>query len=234
MGYDISWHPITVEQINKWYFDVLENSNLANKLKVRIPNDQLKYESQREEFEKFYLEKYKKVIESAKTMEGSFNQTHAYNIALVQGFFEEFFYTRGSAISFIMDDNFIDKYTTSWQKISPKKYLINFEQDSLDGNYSGGVYLSALQVKKLLQDYREDENIKAILNQEFSHGRIDIFLQALNFAQKRNLGLLEATEVVEPYPDINMGDPICYCNLFNCHPRGINLFQMTVAEQLNT
>jgi len=231
MGYDVSWHPISEKQIHKWYFDVLDNRSLADKLSVRIPDNQLEDESQRKEFEEFYLDKYKGTLKAAKGMEGSFNSTHAYCIAVTQGFFEEFFYTRGSALSFIEDEIIFDKYITSWDKIAPKKYLNNFEYDGLDGNYSGGVFLSPVQVGLVLEDY-EKGNIKSMLETAFSHGRIDVFLKALNFAKSNKLGLLEATEVVEPSPDFRE-EPDCYCNLFNCDPDGINLFQIAAMEQIN-
>ncbi len=231
MGYDISYHPISETQIQQWYFDVLENSNLINKLKVRVPSNQLEDESQRDDLEEFYLNKYKETIEYSKTMEGSFSKTHAYIIAITQGFFEEFFYTRGAALSFIENDDFFDKYTTSWKEIAPAKYLENFDFDRLDENYSGGVYLSSTQVEKFLIDYKNDEKLKSTIDELFSHDRINVFLRALNFAKGKKLGLLEATEVVEPHPNFNE-EPSCYCNLFNCDPQGITLFQMTAMEQI--
>jgi len=231
MGYDVSWHPITEEQIQKWYFDVLEKSALADKLKVRVPADQLEHESQREEFESFYLDKYKTTLKTVMNMEGSFSRTHAYCIAVTQGSFEEFFYTRGAALSFIEDEDFFDKYITSWQKISPEKYLNNFVNDRLDSNYSGGVFLSPSQVEQLIDDYNKDKNTKTILDSIFSHGRIEIFLEALNFAKNKKMGLIEATEVVEPHPNINI-EPTCYCNLFNCDFRGIGLFQAAAMQQI--
>lgn len=231
MGYDISYHPISKEQIHQWYFDILEDIDLANKLKVRVPSKQLKNESQRNEFEEFYLNKYKETIETAKKMKGSFNRTHAYIAAIVQGFFEEFFYTRGAALSFIENDDFFNKYTTSWKEIAPTKYLENFESDGLFENYSGGVYLSHKQVEKLLVDYEKDKNLRDTIDELFSHDRINVFLNALKFAKEKGLGLLEATEVVEPHPDVKK-EPTCYCNLFNCDPAGITLFQMAVMEQM--
>lgn len=41
MGYDMSYHPISKEQIDKWYFDILDDINLVNSLKVRVPSSQL-------------------------------------------------------------------------------------------------------------------------------------------------------------------------------------------------
>ena len=231
MGYDISYHPISKAQMHKWYFDVLDDSSLLDKLETRVPSNQLKSESQRAEFEEYYLNKYKDVIKVSKTMKDSFSKTHAYIIAVVQGFFEEFFYTRGAALSFVEDDDFFDKYTTSWRDIAPKKYLENFEYDGLDENYSGGVYLSPTQVVQLLTDYEKDKKLKTTIDKLFSHNRIVIFLEALNFAKEKGLGLLEATEVVEPHPNSNI-EPDCYCNLFNCDSKGITLFQMAAMEQM--
>ncbi len=234
MGYDVSYHPITEDQIHEFYFNVLEDISLADNLKVRVPNDQLKDESQREDFEQFYLDKYKETIRTSQEMDyDDFGTTHAFNIAVVQGFFEEFFYTRGSAISFIESDDFFEKYTTSWKHFVVNKHLTSFHDDKLDTNHCGGVYISPLQVSLLLQDYKQDLKLKNILDELFSDKRIDVFLTALTFAKEKGLGLLEATDVVEPHPDY-YGEHTCYCNLFNCDPRGITLYQMAVAKQIES
>ena len=231
MGYDISWHPISEAQMHQWYFDAMENMDLVDGIHVRVPDNQLEDETEREETEAFYVDKYKETLETAKTFEGNFSKTHAYIIAVVQGFFEVFFYTRGSAISFIEEEDFGERYVTSWRHIAPEKYLEHFEYDGLDENYSGGVYLSPSQVARLLFDYENDARTKSVLDQMFSHGRIDIFLKALNFAKEKGLGLLEATEVIEPHPQLG-GTHDCYCNVFNCDSEGITLFQMTCMQQI--
>ncbi len=46
---------------------------------------------------------------------------------------------------------------------------------------------------------------------------IEVFIDALNFAKEKGVGILEASEVVEPHPNFNE-EPTCYCNLFNCNP----------------
>ena len=232
MGYDVSYHPITEEQIHKLYFNVIEDINLTDSLKVRVPSCQLKDESQRDEIEKFYLDKYKETIKtSIKMKDEDFGTSHAFNIAVVQGFFEEFFYTRGSALSFLDNDSFFKKYTTSWTKFVNSKYLNNYYGDKLNTNHSGGVFISPSQVSLILQDYDVDLDLKNTLDKLFSHKRIDVFLAALSYAKERNLGLLEATDVVEPHPDY-YGEHVCYSNLFNCDPSGITLYQLAVRDQI--
>ena len=77
----------------------------------------------------------------------------------------------------------------------------------------------------MLKDYENEIATKTMLDEHFSHNRIEVFLDALNFAKEKGIGILEASEVVEPHPDFNE-EPTCYCNLFNCDPKGITLFQM--------
>ncbi|MNI03785.1 hypothetical protein D3C73_566930 [compost metagenome] len=82
-----------------------------------------------------------------------------------------------------------------------------------------------------MEDYHNKVEIKSELDQLFSEGRISIFLKALNFAKEHGLGLLEATEVVEPQP-FDLNESKSYSNLFNCDKEGPLLYQAAAFEQI--
>jgi hypothetical protein len=82
-----------------------------------------------------------------------------------------------------------------------------------------------------LIDYQSHPTIKAELDTLFSDNRISIFLNALQYAKDRNLGLLEATEVVEPQP-FDLNESKSYSNLFNCDKDGPLLYQTTALKQI--
>ena len=58
-----------------------------------------------------------------------------------------------------------------------------------------------------------------------------IFLKALRYASSKQLGLLEATEVVEPNP-LDLDGSSCYSNLLNCDPAGAFLYREAALAQL--
>ncbi len=220
MGWDISYHPISENQINKWYFEVLENESLVEELANKI------------EMDPFYVNKYKEVIAIGKQVkkDEDFDTTHGYYIAVIQGFFQTFFYTRGAALSFA-ESAILKPYFKKWQTIA--NGIIESEKinNAITTNYCSGVFIPYNKVLQLLNDYENNKEIKAVIDDLFSHQRIKVFLKALYFAKEKELGILEATEVMVPNPlDLNKSD--CYSNLYNCDTEGPILYQEAAMEML--
>ncbi|WP_062060208.1 hypothetical protein [Aquimarina longa] len=220
MGWDISYHPISENQIKEWYFDVLDNQNLIEKLTTE------------NKIEEFYKEKYAETIKIGleTKIDDIFDKSHGYNIAIVQGFFQQFFYTRGAALSFSENPS-LQQYFKKWNEIVPNEKLTKNVNNQIIENYCSGVYIPKNKVIELINDYADNPEIKKELDNLFSHHRIDVFLKALTFAKDNELGLLEATEVIEPNP-IDLNSSSCYSNLFNCDPEGAILYQQTAMKQI--
>jgi hypothetical protein len=230
MDLSISYHPITQEQMQTWYFDAFEDIAVANSLKVKIPQEQLRHHKLGE-LEAFYQEKYKEIITRSRALEyDNFNKWHAYFIAIAQGFFEKFYFVHGSALSAIIDDEFHATYVTPWEEVAPSEYLEDMRvSQKLDGAYSAGVYLSPEQVKCLLHDYKTDKEIKEILDEQFPKRKMDVLLAALTYASDNNQGLLEAAKVIEQGGEI-FEEPTCYSNLFNCDVISAAVYTSELAE----
>lgn len=220
MGFDISYHPISEKQINTWYFEVITN---PEKIEALASDHQI---------DDFYKTKYQDTINAGRETDQNdyFDKTHGFFIAVVQGFFETYFYIRGGALSF-SENNQLDSYYKKWEEFIPLESLTKKVENKLVENYCSGVYISADQVVRLLEDYHNKVEIKSELDQLFSEGRISIFLKALNFAKEHGLGLLEATEVVEPQP-FDLNESKSYSNLFNCDKEGPLLYQAAAFEQI--
>jgi len=220
MGFDISYHPISEEQINTWYFEVITN---PEKIEALASDHRI---------DDFYKTKYQDTINAGRETDQNdyFDKTHGFFIAVVQGFFETYFYIRGGALSF-SENNQLDSYYKKWEEFIPLESLTKKVENRLVENYCSGVYISADQVVRLLEDYHNKVEIKSELDQLFSEGRITVFLKALNFAKEHGLGLLEATEVVEPQP-FDLNESKSYSNLFNCDKEGPLLYQAAAFEQI--
>lgn len=220
MGWDISYHPIAEDQIKEWYFDVL------------LDQARLQKNADRYGIEPFYKQKYVDTIKVAleTAPDAVFDTAHGYYIAVIQGFFNKYFYIRGGALSFLEND-LINQYFKPWQQIIPENFANQKIQNQITTNYCSGVYIPKEKVVQLFDDYQSDATVKATLDELFSHNRITVFLKALAYAKANELGLLEATEVVEPNP-IDLNQSVCYSNLFNCDPEGAQLYQQTAMEQL--
>lgn len=225
MGFDISYHPIKVEQMEEWYFNRLEEVKEGIYSKVQEI-------AQRAGIDEFYVDKYMEVMKVAAKAgpDEIFEKTHGYYIAVVQGFFLPYYYTRGTGFSFLIEENpEMERYTTSWQEIIPPSIECPVEGKIFE-NYCGGIFMAPEQVKMLLSDYETDGKIKRVVD-DFFEVNLPVFLKALKYSSENGLGLLEATEVVEPNPT-DLDQTISYSNLFNCDPEGALIYRDVALKQI--
>lgn len=233
MNLSISYHPISPEQMREWYFNAFEDMGAVDDLKLRIPEIQLK-EHSLESLETFYLDKYKTMISRSRELDyDDFNKWHAYFIAIVQGFFEKFYFVHGASFSAILENEFHDTYVSSWEDIIEADYLDGLQTSKkLVGEFSGGAYISPKKVKQLLHDYKNNEALKEILDEQFFGKKIDVLLDALNYASSNNQGLLEATRVIDNKEEL-FEEPKCFSNVFNCDVISAAVYTSELAEHFD-
>ena len=229
MGYDVSYHAIGKDEISQWYFKPL-------KLAQKGDFEAIAQIAREAGVDEFYAEKYADGFRSALQYgtQGIFNKTHGFHLAVAQGYFREYFYTRGTAFSFLAEQSFKFKpYISDWREVLPAEFLAEFSgeiHNEIIENYYCGAYLSAASVQKLLRDYEADGEIKSAVD-EFYAQNLPVFLKALNLARELEVGLLEATEVVEPNPiDLNRSES--FSNLFNCDTQGALIYADIAAQQI--
>lgn len=229
MGYDISYHAIGKDEISQWYFEPL-------KLAQKGDFEAIAKIARGVRMDEFYVEKYADGFRSALQYGtgGIFNKTHGFHLAVAQGYFREYFYTRGTAFSFLAAQSSKFKpYISDWREVLPKEFLAEFSgqiHNEIIENYCCGAYLDADNVQKLLHDYEADGEIKSAVD-EFYAQNLPVFLNALNLAAELEVGLLEATEVVEPNPiDLNRSES--FSNLFNCDTQGALIYAEIAAQQI--
>lgn len=222
MGFDVSYHPILESEIKEWYFDALEDDGVIDALAAR------------HDIKDFYRDKYRSTIKAGRATkpDESFDTSHAFYAAVVQGFFRTYFYIRGGAYSFVIDENpDYARYTKPWPEILGRE-ITQTVNNRITENYCGGVYIPVDQVAHLLADIESDARINACLKMGvFAGGTLEIFLKALRHAQSGGFGLLEATEVVEPNP-LDLNSSKSYSNLFHCDREGPLLYAGIAARQI--
>lgn len=160
-----------------------------------------------------------------------FDKSHGYYIAVVQGFFRDYYYTRGSALSFLAEEKAeYRRYTTAWETVTPHPFP-NPAENRIVENYCSGVYLAPEQVVRLLRDLEHDPRVRTDLEGMWTDGQLDVLKKALGAAADLGCGLLEATEVVEPNP-LAPNESVCYSNLFHCDKDGVYLYIDTAMKQI--
>ena len=229
MGYDISYHAIGKDEISQWYFKPL-------KLAQKGDFEAIAQIAREAGMEEFYVEKYADGFRSALQYgTGSiFNKTHGFHLAVAQGYFREYFYTRGTAFSFLAEQSSkFRPYISDWREVLPAEFLAEFSgeiHNEIIENYCCGAYLGAAGVQNLLRDYEAGGEVKSAVD-EFYAQNLPVFLKALNLARELEVGLLEATEVVEPNPiDLNRSES--FSNLFNCDTQGALIYAEIAAQQI--
>lgn len=229
MGYDVSYHAISEAEITQWYFAPLK---LARKGEFGA----ILSLAEQSGVEEFYAQKYKDTLSAALEYgsDADFNQTHGFCVAVAQGFFRKYFYTRGTAFSFLARQNVkFQSYIGDWREILPSEFLENFSgqiHNEITQNYCCGAYINAQNVASLKARYDAGGEIKSMLD-EFYAQNLPAFLDALNFAARLKTGLLEATEVIEPNP-LDLNSSSSYSNLFNCDPQGAIIYAQTATRQI--
>lgn len=226
MGYDVSFHPISPDEIQEWYFTPLTWIQQGQEEKVLALAAQYGIED-------FYTEKYLDTLRVGAETESDelFDKSHGFYIAVIQGFFRDYYYTRGSAFSFLAEEKpDYARYFTPWAQVVPTAFP-NPAENRIVENYCSGVYLSPDQVMQLLKDMEQDPKVCEDLERIWSNGQIAVLKKALSAAAELGAGLLEATEVVEPNP-IYPNESSSYSNLYHCDRNGVYLYMDLTMQQL--
>lgn len=226
MGYDVSFHPISPEEMQEWYFTPLTWIQQGQEEKVLALAAQYGIED-------FYAEKYLDTLRVGAETESNelFDKSHGFYIAVIQGFFRDYYYTRGSAFSFLLEEKpDYARYFTPWAQVVPTAFP-NPAENRIVENYCSGVYLSPDQVMQLLKDMEQDPKVCEDLERIWSNGQIAVLKKSLSAAAELGVGLLEATEVVEPNP-ISPNESTSYSNLYHCDRDGVYLYMDLTMQQL--
>ncbi len=226
MGYDVSFHPISPEEMREWYFIPLTWVQQGQEEKVLTLAAQ-------HGIEDFYAEKYLDTLRvgAGTELDELFDKSHGFYIAVIQGFFRNYYYTRGSGFSFLVEEKpEYARYSTPWDQVASGS-IPNPAENRIIENYCSGVYLSPDQVVQLLRDLERDPKVLEDLERIWSDGQLAVLKKALTAAAELGTGLLEATEVVEPNP-IHPNESTSYSNLYHCDRDGVYLYMDTVRGQL--
>lgn len=226
MGYDVSFHPISPDEIQEWYFTSLTWIQQGQEEKVLALAAQ-------NGIEDFYAEKYLDTLRVGAETESDelFDKSHGFYIAVIQGFFREYYYTRGSAFSFLLEEKpDYARYFTPWAQVVSTAFP-NPAENRIVENYCSGVYLSPDQVMQLLKDMEQAPKVCEDLERIWSNGQIAVLKKSLSAAAELGVGLLEATEVVEPNP-ISPNESTSYSNLYHCDRDGVYLYMNLAMQQL--
>ena len=213
MGYDVSFHRFHQRKCGNGIYSLnLDTAGTGGKSAGLAAQHGM---------EDFYTEKYLNTLRVGAETESNelFDKSHGFYIAVVQGFFRDYYYTRGSGFSFLLEEKpEYARYFTPWAQVAPTAFP-NPAENQIIENYCSGVYLSPKQVVQLLRDLEQMPKVLEDLEGLWRDGQFAVLKRPSLPRRKLGVGLLEATEVVEPNP-ISPNESTSYSNLYHCDRDG--------------
>ena len=88
------------------------------------------------------------------------------------------------------------------------------------------------QAAQLLRDLEQNKKVLEDLEELWCDGQLAVLKKALTAAVELGVGLLEATEVVEPNP-IAPNESTSYSNLYHCDRDGVYLYIDMAIKQIS-
>jgi hypothetical protein len=207
MGYDITFHPITKEELSKYYLDILkypnlmyervneittskkEFNNIINLLKIIVKNKEDLALINKEDF--LYYEKFSTII--------------SFGAAALAGFLHPYWYARNSCLTFLIEnrhDNFKSYNKLNLDFFKPIIYYqssISNEGNSLIyNNYSASGFIENSNLQKLKDNLSDEKFVDEILD-TMGDDNYDSLIKAIDYAITNNTGLIEASDVYTPF-----------------------------------
>jgi hypothetical protein len=225
VGFDITFHPISVEDAQYFVFDVVDDPSLSEERLASLTRMPEKQAIARASYG--CLLRWRNPRDWGQGQ--NFGNTVAFVTAAVAGFLCPFWYSRSGAISFHdKRDDRVLRLFRSWTQLA--RGAVSRMPDKTDGlllaSYHGSGLIVperltelesiALDIGRSIQDETYHDDPVAVVPEGFPPVRMSrafdddglaSLLTAIEYAKKHDLGLVEASDVVKPIADETCTDP---------------------------
>ncbi|MBH0059291.1 hypothetical protein I6F65_20320 [Pseudoalteromonas sp. SWXJZ94C] len=186
MGYDVTFHAISKNELKKYVYDVLEDPTLAEERGKELTDD----ESEQEFIQSIYGN-MREWLSASQQEQNDFAKTFSFAIAAISGYLHDFYYSRNFALSFIeFEDHpgFFKSYTSI--EGSPLVGCTDLSGGNIEGNYSAsGFSDDAKGIFELMEQIDLDVDEEGL----------DSLKRALKYCVDNDLLFLEASDLVVPF-----------------------------------
>ncbi|MEW9097060.1 MAG: hypothetical protein AB2417_18440 [Clostridiaceae bacterium] len=210
MGFDITFHPITREELKTFVFDVIEKPSLAVERALMISKD----ENKQEDIKNIYM-KLEEFRDELLNGECEFGEAYGFAAAAIAGYIHPYWYSRQGCISFIcMEESKNQKISNKPLDDSEKTFngllesLVELSPDTfkgiedkgdglITGNYCGGGYIDNSRLsylKELIEDPDHENLVSRIMDED----NLKALKHVINYALLNNTGILEASDIIVP------------------------------------
>ena len=213
MGFDITFHPTGLEEIQYYLFDVIENHAIAKSRVSELTSDSEVREYLLINFYSKFDEWFEEILKEGHSSP-LFSGRFAFLAAQISGFLHPFWYARGQALSFLAEASEEVKHLIKpLTKITDGKLkgLSDISNGLITENYKASGFISDLDaLLKILDELCYPKNWQilsevdfydsnTLISKYFDEEGIDSLNKAIKYAQSRKLGLMEGADVCGPF-----------------------------------
>ena len=205
MGYDVTFHPVALDDVRRYVFDIIEQPGLAGDRASSLATGP---ETQRR-VERIYGQMQEWVGQLAAGRALPLNETFAYATAQVAGVLHPYWYARNAAIG-MLDDDAVQDLFTPLTKIAgvPESLHGAAESAHIGLNYTAsGIVTDLNRLERQLERLGLDDNETPTLFRVFDRATLASLREAIAYCRKHGLALMEAADVVVPIANETRSDP---------------------------
>lgn len=219
MGFDITYHPISKEEIKKYCLNVVIDPGLAEETKNLLTKKQEEREQILDPIFKEMQKAKTSIMETLKRVQNreeidDENKKLSYQYgripyccAAIAGFLHPYFYARGACLAFLCEkEEYFTKYLESIYDIKPVFYNAGDKTATYEPrmssaiyileNYKGGGYVAYEKLNELKKDLL-DPKFKKVIDKYFGKEKGAI-LETIEYCLKKKIGFIEASDIVVP------------------------------------
>ena len=187
MGYDITFHPVAIADLERLVFDVVRTPALAAARAKEASKKKAKAVTRIYGYFPGWLD----------DDEAAVNATFAVAAAAVAGFRHPYWYARGAALSFLPK---LPVKLVPLNRLADGLFarMPDANGDRIDSNYTASGVILPDQLAALAGWLDASKNAKAI-GKVFDDDGLDSLRRAIAYAVSRRLGLMEAADLVVPF-----------------------------------
>lgn len=206
MGYDVTFHPISLHDLRTYVFDVIEQPDVAGARVSEITSDPEK----RRQIERIYGQLAKWIGQLSDGNSLPLNETFAYAVAQIAGALHPYWYSRNAAISMLDDDTVRGLFVPLTELPDAPVCIRRAKAAAHIGlNYTASGIITDLDrlEQNLARLGLDDKNDPPALFTVFDGIRLASLREAIAYCKQHNLALLEASDVVVPIAGESGTDP---------------------------
>jgi hypothetical protein len=199
MGFDVTFHPISKDQLQHFFFDVLDDPSKADARAKELAADAKR--------RKVISKLYKALPKCLEDDDATVGTDFAVGAAIIAGFLHPYWYARGDAITFLAEKHepklvklFVPLGKVTKSKISRLK---DTTRGLIWGNESASGFIPPKNIAKvdaILDDLANQPGRGGLSKLETVVGdeSLESIRAVLTYCRQNNLGMIEAADIVVP------------------------------------